>query len=101
MTITIFLLLNGLGVGFLLYVLANFWKEGRQPQNRDRKYAPEFKYRDWADVLVVTHPISHSAQGGISVIPFQARGRKTDSKPEQRPVAREAVEMPLRRISTR
>jgi hypothetical protein len=28
MAVTIFFLLNGLGVMFLLYVLANFWKEG-------------------------------------------------------------------------
>jgi hypothetical protein len=101
MTMTIFLLLNGLGVGFLLYALANFWKEGRRSKKLDRKYAPEVKYRDWADVLVVTHPISHSAQGGVSVIPFQARGRETGNKPVQRPSAREAIEMPLRRISTR
>jgi hypothetical protein len=99
MTMTIFLVLNGLGVVFLLYVLANFWKEGRQ--DTDRKYAMEFRQRDWADVLVVTHPISHNAQGGVSVIPFQARGRELGGKPEQRPAAREAVEIPRRRISTR
>ena len=101
MTMTIFLVLNGLGVGFLLYVLANFWKEGHRSMKLDRKYAPEFKYRDWVDVLVVPHPISHSAQDGVSVIAFEGRGRKAGSKPEQRPAAREAVEMPLRRISTR
>ena len=28
MAMTIFFLLNGLGVIFLLYVLANFWKRG-------------------------------------------------------------------------
>jgi hypothetical protein len=29
---TIFLVLNGMGVIFLLYVLANFWKDGHQPK---------------------------------------------------------------------
>ena len=75
MAMTIFLVLNGLGVIFLLYVLANFWKEGQRSKNDARKYAMEFERRDWADVFVVTHPISHSAQGGVSVIPFQSRDR--------------------------
>ena len=45
MAITIFLILNGLGVAFLLYVLANFWKEGHRPKNDARKYAAEFGQR--------------------------------------------------------
>jgi hypothetical protein len=75
---TIFLALNGLGVFFLLYVLAHFWKEGRRSQQLARKYAAEFERRDIADVIVVTHPISHSAQGGLSVIPFRPRDRYGD-----------------------
>ena len=78
MVMTIFMALNGLGVAFLLYVLANFWKEGRRPENNARKYATEFEQRDWADVVVITHPISHSAQGGISVIPFRPLDRYGD-----------------------
>jgi hypothetical protein len=113
MSITIFLMLNGLGVCFLLYVLANFWKVGRQTKNEstneltneltniDRKYVTQFRHRDGANVLVVTHPISHSPQGGVSVIPFQARSRKAGGKLESRPAARETTEIPLRRISTR
>ena len=101
MAMIIFLMLNGLGVVFLLYVLANFWKEEHRPNNSARKRAAEFGRRDWSDVVVVTHPISHSAQGGLSVIPFQARGRKLGGKPNHGPAAREAIEMPLRRISTR
>jgi hypothetical protein len=32
MVVTIFLALNGMGVVFLLYVLVQFWKEGRRPK---------------------------------------------------------------------
>lgn len=78
MALTIFLVLNGLGIVFLLYVLANFWKEGHRQMDGDRKDVMEFRGGNWAGVAVVTHPISTSAQGGISVIPFEARGRNAD-----------------------
>ena len=65
MAMTIFLALNGLGVVFLLYVLANFWMEGHRPNYNARKYAAEFGERDWSDVAVVTQPISRSARIGF------------------------------------
>ncbi len=100
MAMTIFLVLNGLGVVFLLYVLANFWKEGRRPKNNARKCAAEFGRGDWSDVVVMTHPLSHSAQGGLSVIPFQARDRYSD-KPAHRTTANGTPKAPVRRFSTR
>jgi hypothetical protein len=78
MAMTIFLILSGLGVVFLLYVLANFWKEGHRPSSNGRNYATEDWRRDWANVVVVNHPISHSAQGGVSVIPLRRRDRYID-----------------------
>jgi hypothetical protein len=101
MAMTIFLVLNGLGVVFLLYVLANFWKEGHRPKKNARKYAAEFGSRDWVDVVVVTHPISHSAQGGLSVIPFPAPTPEIGGQSVHRPATREAIELRPRRISTR
>jgi hypothetical protein len=101
MAMTIFFVLNGLGVVFLLYVGAKFWNDERRPRNNARKYAPEFGRRDWADVIVVTHSISHSAQGGLSVIPFQARLQGLRDKPAREANSRETVELPIRRISTR
>jgi hypothetical protein len=98
---TIFLILNGLGVIFLLYVLANFWKEGRRPVDKARKYERKLRRWDWDDVAVVTHPISTCAQGGLSVISFQTRRRahRADvNHPEA--AARELIEMPLKRIPT-
>jgi hypothetical protein len=97
---TIFLLLNGLGVVFLLYVLANFWIEGHQAKNIRRKSATEFGQRDWADVFVVTHPVSHSAQGGLSVIPFQARDRYVGRR-GNRVASSVTQEAPVRRLSTK
>jgi len=78
---TIFLVLNGLGVVFLLYVLANFWKEEHRPKNNARKYLRKFERCDLADGIVVTHPISHSAQGGLSVTRF---GHETNIVTSQR-----------------
>ena len=101
MAMKIFFLLNGMGVVFLLYVLANFWKEGHRPKSNARKHATEFGRRDWADGFVMTHPISHAAQGGISVIPFQARDRGLNDRPIHSTASRGTPEVPARRISTR
>jgi hypothetical protein len=101
MAMTIFFELIGMGVVFLLYVLANFWKEGHRPTSDARNCAREFGRRDWANVIVVTHPISHSAQGGLSVIPFQARDREPLFKPGRGTTAPKAMERPEKRISTR
>jgi hypothetical protein len=100
MAMTIFFLLNGLGVVFLLYVLANFWKEGHQSKNNARSHATEFGRRDWSDVIVVTYPISHNAHGGLSVIPFRERDRFSD-KPAHKMTPYGTPEVPARRISTR
>ena len=69
MAMTLFTILNGLGVVFLMYVLVQFWKEGHRPVKpaaRDR--AIEFPVKDRPTVLVVTHPVSHCAHGGLSVV---------------------------------
>lgn len=77
---TIFLVLNGVGVVFLLYVLANFWKEGHRDghQNENARWWPatDFGMREPAELVVISHPISRALQGGLSVIPFQARRRE-------------------------
>jgi len=101
MAMTIFFVLNGMDVAFLLYVLANFWKEGRRPKSNARMYATEFGRRGWAEVFVVTHPISHAAPGGISVIPFQARDRGLSDRPIHSTASRGTPEVRARRISTR
>jgi hypothetical protein len=99
MAMTIFLVLNGLGVIFLLYVLANFWKEGQRSKSDARKYANQFRGRDWREHVVMTHPVSHSSQGGISVIPFQPP--RQEFRVGSSTVPRDTLSMPVRRISTR
>jgi hypothetical protein len=101
MAMTIFLALNGLGIVFLLYVLANFWMEGHRPNNDARKFVTEFGERDWSDVAFVTHPISRSARSGTPVIPFQTRSQELGGKPSRKQDAPRAKDIPLRRISTR
>jgi hypothetical protein len=100
MAMTIFLALNALGVVFLLFVLGNFWREERRPTNNARKYAAEFGRRDWIDVAVVTHPISHNAQNGLSVIPFRALNRKSNEQ-FQGMTLNGTPDAPVRRFSTK
>lgn len=97
---TIFLMLNGIGVVFLLYVLANFWKEGHKAKNTDRKCAEEYGRREETDMIVVTYPISLSTQGGLSVIPFRGRDRYSD-KPAVRMPTYGTPQEPVKRFSTR
>ena len=97
MALTIFLVLDGMGVVFLLAVLANFWKEGHRPRNNGRKYAAEYRRRNWAEADVATHSISPSAQGSPSVIPFRTRGLHSD----KRTTSCETSAASVRRISIR
>ena len=100
MAMTIFLAVNGVGVIFLLYVLAQFWKEGRRHAADIHKCDEAALGREWVEVLVATHPVSHSAHGGLPVIPFPVRDREYGVGGQQ--VASRAVsEFPARRISTR
>jgi hypothetical protein len=84
MAMMLFTLLNGLGVVFLMYVLVQFWKEGhqsKQPAARDRVI--EFSVKDKPTVVVVTHPISLSAHGGLSVVSSRARLSSPQARPGQ------------------
>jgi hypothetical protein len=101
MAMTIFLFLNGWGVVFLLFVLANFWKDGHQRAHDARKYADEYEQWESPEVLVTTHPISHSAQGGLAVIPFPVRDRELVAGHIARTASRGKSDLPARRISTR
>jgi len=65
----IFAVLNGLGVVFLVYVLVQFWKEGhRRMKPATSGRVIELSVKDGPTVLVVTHPVSHCAHGGLSVV---------------------------------
>src|ERR1700730_3383457 len=73
MAIMVFTVMNGLGVAFLLYVLVQFWREEHRtmkPVGRDKVIG--FPVKERPRVLVVTHPISISAHGGLCVVSRQA-----------------------------
>jgi hypothetical protein len=98
---TIFFVLIGMGVVFLLYVLSNFWKDGHQAKSMVREPAARASRGNQAEVVVITHPISHSAQGGLSVIPFSVSSREQGAKSAPSTTARRTIEMPVKRFSTR
>jgi hypothetical protein len=87
MAMTIFFLLNGLGVVFLLYVLANFWKESHREKDSERRYK--------RDVFVATHPISHNACGGVAVIPVRAPRSDDTHEQDYRRFVDELDRMPI------
>lgn len=95
----IFFMLNGLGLVFLLYVLVNFWIEGKRTKKRAwRDAIGRDRTRDFEPIMA-NRPISHTAQGGISVIPLRALTSATKEKPVRRLGVHEVVEMPLKGIS--
>ncbi len=102
MAMMLFTALNGLGVVFLVYVLIQFWKEGHRPMRaapRDR--ASEFSMKDRPTVLVVTHPISHFAYGGLSVVSRQVRLSDLEDRQLHRDSPDGADETLLKRSSAR
>jgi len=81
MAMTIFLMLNGLGIVFMLYVLANFWKEGHRRESDTGKSVTEITRSEWADEITgATSSIPRSAQSAHTVILFQERSRAFGDK---------------------
>jgi hypothetical protein len=84
---TIFLILNGMGFVFMLYVLVNFVKEGRRmPRGGARMHRLRSFYASKANVFVATRPVkmAGSAPEGTAVIPFPAlegRPRPVEGQP--------------------
>jgi hypothetical protein len=102
MAMMLFTLLNGLGVVFLVYVLVQFWKEGHRSKQFDaRERVIEFAVERKPTVVVVTHPISLNAHGGLSVVSRQARMDGLLDSQIHRDSADNAAEMPVKRYSSR
>jgi hypothetical protein len=106
----IFFMLNGLGLIFLLYVFVNFWKEGRRTNRPVRRRTLDAERPRDFEPIIVTHPISHTAEGGISVIPLRPlplrlaakdRAARPDELNHRRAgVHHTLVELPLREAPT-
>ncbi|MBZ5659195.1 MAG: hypothetical protein LAO08_02205 [Acidobacteriia bacterium] len=101
MAIKLFLLLNAMGVIFLLYVLANFWKEASRTRSDVRPDEFDFMQEERPAVLVVTHLIAHGTHGNGSVVPLQLREPASAGK-KNRPGRGAAIyEMEVKRYSAR
>jgi hypothetical protein len=98
---TIFLLLNGLGVAFLLYVLANFLREGRQTRNDTLPpYRLFAKYGSSRQIFVATRTVASTAKkmDETSVLPFpdgkvhtEAGGTEPDERENLAPLSKYAT----------
>jgi hypothetical protein len=78
---TIFLLLNGLGVAFLMYVLVNFLREGRQNKHgalRPSRLSAE--YGSARQVYVATRPFASNAKKTNETFVLQFADSKVRTK---------------------
>ena len=102
MAVMVFTVLNGLAVIFLLYVLVQFWKEEHRPTKAVRRgQVIELSVKSKPTVLVVTHPISTSAHGGICVVSRQTGGVVPQDAISHGASSNTAEETPMKRFSTR
>jgi hypothetical protein len=99
MAMNIFFLLNALGAVFLLYVLANFWKETNRTKNDARPCELDFMREDKQAVLVMTHLIARGTTGGRSVIPLEVRQRDLAGKQDRRDRAGTIYELQIKQSS--
>ena len=98
MAIHVFLTLCGLSVAFLVYVLVQFWREEHRNPGGDE---PVMVFsRKWnPNLVVVTHPISLSAHGGISVMPLQPQSPVPAAEKVRGSGEARVLEMPSIRLS--
>jgi hypothetical protein len=104
MAMLIFTVLNGMGVAFLLYVLVNFWKEGKRAKHpAARSYRSLSLDSAKSEVFVATRPLTFETDRSTEhpVIRFHAQ----KGRPQEKQVARNSVEgakkMPIRRFPSR
>ena len=91
MAMLIFTVLNGMGVAFLLYVLVNFWKEGKRAKHpAARSYRSLSLDSAKSEVFVATRPLTFETDRSTEhpVIRFHAQ----ESHPQEKQVARNSVE---------
>jgi|GEM_PF-4622855 len=67
----IFMLLNGMGLAFLLYTLVNFWNEGKRSVNAARERRTVLRHIYKPDLIVVKRPVSRRNPGGVTVMSVQ------------------------------
>ena len=78
---TIFLVLNGMALVFMLYVLVNFWREGtRTARSGGGTYRLQSPYGRKSGVFVVTRPLEVAAgrPDNITAIRFPAAKERAE-----------------------
>jgi len=101
MATTVFLVLSVMGVVFLLYVLANFWKEDNRMKSDVRPDENDFPRAERQSMHVVRHRIAQDTQIGRNVISLENKGRGLTSKQDHRNRAGTVYEMQAKRSSVR
>lgn len=101
MAIKLFVMLNAMGVVFLIYVLANFWREGSRTKSETRPDEFDFMQEERPAVLVVTHLVAHGTNGSGSVIPLQLRREGFAGSQDQLERSAAIYEMQARRVSVK
>jgi len=101
MAMTIFILLNGMGMAFLVYVLVNFWNEGHRTKSAARPLETYLMRSDYPVVHIVNHLISNSAEDGLSVMPLRIHEDESRGRQDSRLSAGATVEIPRKRVSAR
>jgi hypothetical protein len=93
-----------MGVVFLLYVLVNFWKEGKRATYHDgRSYMSSFLYSTRPEVYINTRPLTVETDRPIEhpVIRFHTQ----EGRPQKKQVAWNSVggakRIPVRRFPSR
>ncbi len=97
MAINVFLLLDCLGLIFLIYALVNFWKEWRRQEN-GRHSRIQCDKNNFG-VRIATIPVVYTSNAQNSVIPFPARYWQADPSPEHQRGFAKPIEMQRRVIS--
>ena len=99
MGLGIFYLVSGMGVSFLLYVLTNFWKEGRKLLDVVRAHEASESPEGKPVVRVLTRDILRRGQDRRSVIPFQSQNRGLKGKLDRPRPTDAPGDIPRKRVS--
>jgi len=97
MAIDFFIMLNCIGMVFLIYVLVNFWNEGRRFQKSSHPVI-RLDEKNLSDRIAVIPGVFPCPKDRYSVIPFTERCRQINFSPEHHTGFAKTIEIPSRAI---
>jgi hypothetical protein len=100
MSLIIFTALNVAGIGFFLYVLVNFWKEGHKSRGGARSAADQSGLKPVSQVVVVCAPMAASPRRDYNRLikfPVRAGNRQQPGNGSAFPAPRPATPRSLAR----